>query len=112
MITSTICTLRGACTFRSHLERRHNVATAPAHIKNSESSITLKALEANDNAAARKPLPIEEAPEEEPEEKLQMTLSGGSAGEIVEELKALDVNTLTPIEAMTKLYELVNKAKQ
>lgn len=74
--------------------------------------VILKALEANDNAAARKPLPIEEAPEEEPEEKLQMTLSGGSAGEIVEELKALDVNTLTPIEAMTKLYELVNKAKQ
>ena len=74
--------------------------------------VILKALEANDNAAARKPLPIEEAPEDEPEEKLQMTLSGGSAGEIVEELKALDVNTLTPIEAMTKLYELVNKAKQ
>ena len=74
--------------------------------------VILKALEANDNAAARKPLPIEEAPEDEPEEKLQITLSGGSAGEIVEELKALDVNTLTPIEAMTKLYELVNKAKQ
>lgn len=74
--------------------------------------VILKALEANDNAAAHKPLPIEEAPDEEPEEKLQMTLSGGSAGEIVEELKALDVNTLTPIEAMTKLYELVSKAKQ
>ena len=74
--------------------------------------VILKALEANDNAAARKPLPIAEVPEDEPEEKLQMTLSGGSAGEIVEELKALDVNTLTPIEAMTKLYELVNKAKQ
>ena len=74
--------------------------------------VILKALEANDNAAAHKPLPIAEVPEDEPEEKLQMTLSGGSAGEIVEELKALDVNTLTPIEAMTKLYELVNKAKQ
>ena len=31
--------------------------------------------------------------------------------EIIDELKALDVNTLTPIEAMSKLFELANKAK-
>ena len=28
---------------------------------------------------------------------------------VIEELKQLDVNTLTPIEALTKLYELKNK---
>ena len=32
--------------------------------------------------------------------------------EIIDELKALDVNTLTPIEAMSKLFELANKAKE
>ena len=31
-----------------------------------------------------------------------------SKDNIAEELKKLDINTLTPIEAMTKLYELKN----
>ncbi len=34
------------------------------------------------------------------------------AGEIKEELKNLDVTTFTPIEALNKLYELANKAKE
>ncbi|MBO5020097.1 MAG: DNA mismatch repair protein MutS, partial [Clostridia bacterium] len=33
------------------------------------------------------------------------------AQDILEELKVLDVNTLTPIEAMGMLFDLVNKAK-
>lgn len=34
------------------------------------------------------------------------------ANEIADELKMLDVTTFTPIEAMNKLYELANKAKE
>ena len=41
----------------------------------------------------------------------QVSLQMQSARLLTEELKQLDVNTLTPIEAMTKLFELVNKAK-
>lgn len=35
-----------------------------------------------------------------------------SSNEIVEKLKVLDVNTLTPIEAMGVLYELTKSAKE
>ena len=35
-----------------------------------------------------------------------------TALKICDELKMLDVSTLTPIEAISKLYELSNKAKQ
>ncbi len=40
-----------------------------------------------------------------------MQLSLGE-GVLTEELRRLDVTTLTPIEALNKLYELVNKAKE
>lgn len=54
-----------------------------------------------------------EIPAEIPEEESMQVSFGSAAGdEITEELKNLDVNTLTPIEAMSKLYELSNKAKQ
>ena len=36
----------------------------------------------------------------------------GMSGEIIDELKTLDVNTLTPIECMSILSELSNKAKE
>ena len=42
----------------------------------------------------------------------QLSFEQNNNNEILDELKALDVNTLTPIEAMSKLYELSNKAKQ
>lgn len=41
----------------------------------------------------------------------QVSLGMQGAQLITDELKRLDVNTLTPIEAMTKLFELVNRAK-
>ena len=40
-----------------------------------------------------------------------MSLEGACAEDILKELKALDVNTLTPIEAMSALFDLANKAK-
>ena len=42
----------------------------------------------------------------------QMSLSDFSNAEIIEKLKSIDVSTITPIEAMSVLYELSNKAKQ
>ena len=42
----------------------------------------------------------------------QLDLGMSIANEITEELKTLDVTTYTPIEALNKLYELTNKAKE
>lgn len=71
--------------------------------------VILRALEENDTARAPKPAapvpPAEEA-------SLQTSLAGNTAQEIAEELKTMDVNTLTPIEALTKLYELADRAKK
>ena len=40
-----------------------------------------------------------------------MSFASSAADELAETLARLDVNTLTPIEAMQKLYELSNQAK-
>ena len=71
--------------------------------------VILKSVEENDPVRAPKtsaPAPAEEEP------ALQTSLAGNAAQEIADELKVLDVNTLTPIEALTKLYELAARAKQ
>lgn len=47
-----------------------------------------------------------------PRYEVQMSFENESSNEIVDELKLIDVNTLTPIEALTKLHELVAKAKK
>ena len=42
----------------------------------------------------------------------QVSLLGSTEDEdILEELRTIDVNTLTPMEALTKLYELSTRAK-
>ncbi|MBR5922914.1 MAG: DNA mismatch repair protein MutS [Clostridia bacterium] len=41
----------------------------------------------------------------------QMSIENACAADILGELKSLDVNTLTPIEAMSTLFDLVKKAK-
>lgn len=48
--------------------------------------------------------------QEEPQE-LQLTLTPPNETEIMEKLKKLDVNTLTPIECMNTLFELATLAK-
>lgn len=48
----------------------------------------------------------------ESDSDFQLSFEQNNNDEILNELKAMDVNTLTPIEAMSKLYELSNKAKQ
>ena len=40
-----------------------------------------------------------------------MTFGGGKEQEIVAKLRDLDVNTLTPIEALTALFSLSAEAK-
>ena len=62
----------------------------------------LKELNAN---APREEAPFKPAPEEEP---MQLSLMPSSDGMLEKKLRAVDVNTLTPIEAMNILYELKN----
>ncbi len=42
----------------------------------------------------------------------EMTLSDRAAAQLVDELRVLDINVLTPIEAMSKLHELAGRAKE
>ncbi len=73
--------------------------------------VILKELEENDPQRAS--VPMHNIPDEAEEDMpMQMSLGGNTSNEIIEELKALDVNTFTPIEALTKLYDLVKRAKE
>ena len=57
--------------------------------------------------------PERKRPAREPEEEAdQLSLLSGADNELIQQLKALDVNTLTPIEAMQKLYELATEARK
>ncbi len=51
------------------------------------------------------------APAQE-EDMFQMSFSNEVGTELIEEIKKIDVNTLTPIEAMQKLYDIVKKSKE
>ena len=76
--------------------------------------VILKALEDNARAGAG-PAEIPDAaelPEEEENPLLQISIAGNTSAEIMEQLKNIDVNTLTPIEALTMLNELVRKAQR
>ncbi len=48
---------------------------------------------------------------EEYEDTLQLSFASGEKEQIIEKLKNIDVNTLTPIEAMTILFELQKSAE-
>ncbi len=49
-------------------------------------------------------------PEEE-SENIQLSLESTRDDEIIDRIKNLDINTITPLEALTTLHELVNKAR-
>ena len=53
-----------------------------------------------------------EMPEKVQKTDAQIDIFDGVASEIFEELKRMDVTTYTPIEALNKLYELANRAKE
>lgn len=71
--------------------------------------IILKELEKNS-------VPIEfkadDAVTEEAEEDIQYNFTASGTSEILEILKTVDINTLTPIEAMQTLYDLRKKAEE
>lgn len=54
----------------------------------------------------------EDAVVEEDENDIQFNFSTNGKNEIIEILKSVDVNTLTPIEAMQMLYELKKKSEE
>ena len=56
--------------------------------------------------------PIGKVYNEIEEDFSQLSFSNENKNALIEEIKNLDVNTLTPIEALTKLYEISNKASQ
>ncbi len=45
------------------------------------------------------------------EETLQLTLFAGEKHAVIEEIEKLDVSTMSPIEAMNKLYELQKRVQ-
>ena len=47
----------------------------------------------------------------EEENELQLSFSSGVKEDLIQKLKVIDVNTLTPIEAMTVLFELQKEAQ-
>ena len=67
----------------------------------------LKSLEGQAPVNAAKPVEIIV----EEDDDLQLSFSSGAKESIVEKLKMIDVNTLTPIEAMQALFELQKEAK-
>ena len=67
----------------------------------------LKTLEDND---LMKPKTVADIPEEK-EPEIQMSFESNSREYIMDRLRTVDINTLTPIEAMGLLYELIDKAK-
>ena len=69
----------------------------------------LKALE---EAEPQTAAPNVFASVEQDDSETQLTFASSRGEEIVDELKILDVNTLTPIEAMSILYKYVQKAKE
>ena len=68
----------------------------------------LRSLEENEEIAVPR---AARQSREEPADGV-FTLSDSGAAMLIDELKMLDVNTLTPIEAMSKLHEMSQRAKE
>ncbi len=71
--------------------------------------VILKELEKN---AVKIEFKAEESVIEEEENEIQYNFTANGKDEILEILKTVDVNTLTPIEAMQTLYDLKKKAQE
>ncbi|MBE6716499.1 MAG: DNA mismatch repair protein MutS [Ruminococcaceae bacterium] len=68
----------------------------------SRAKVILRELEENGNVAA----PVVKVRDIHNEDNLQMGMFSGVNSEILDEIKDMDVNTLTPIEALQKLYDI------
>ena len=71
--------------------------------------VILKELERN---AVKIEFSAEELPDDDEESDIQYNFTANGKNEIFEILKTVDVNTLTPIEAMQTLYDLKKKAQE
>ena len=67
----------------------------------------LASLETQEPVRMNTPVVVNEANEED----IQLSFSTGAKEEIIHKLQNIDVNTLTPIEAMTTLFELQKEAQ-
>ncbi len=74
----------------------------------SRARIILSELE---NSAVKIDMSGVSAPEKAEERELQLSLSSNIADEVYDELRNIDPDTLTPIEAMNVLYKLINKVR-
>lgn len=72
--------------------------------------VILEELEASESAQPHLPV-FSSAPEEE-EAPLQLSLTAALDDEIIDSLKNIDTDTLTPLEALTTLHRLVQKARR
>jgi DNA mismatch repair protein MutS len=71
----------------------------------------LEELERKGDARGRRKVMRDLGPPVMPQ-ALQLTLFASEPDPLVEELKALAVDEMTPLEALTKLYELQRKARE
>ena len=68
--------------------------------------VILKQLEAQDSGGLQSTPVLRSEPVEQ---ETQLSFMAGQHDALLDEIRALDINTLTPIEALTKLYELKRK---
>ncbi len=80
------------------------LAGIPKSVVN-RAKVILKELESQD--IAKQPLKINTA--QSSAEDMQLSFMASNNDALLNEIRAIDVNTLTPIEALTKLYELKKK---
>ena len=86
------------------------LAGVPAGVVNRAREILLE-LESEDRKLRAGARPDFEKNDEQEEMPLQISLQSERDDEIIDELKNIDADTLTPLEALTTLYKLAQKAK-
>ncbi len=86
------------------------LAGVPTGVVNRAREILLE-LESEDRKLRAGARPDFEKADEQEEMPLQISLQSERDDEIIDELKNIDADTLTPLEALTTLYKLAQKAK-
>lgn len=86
------------------------LAGVPSGVVNRAREILLE-LESEDRKLRAGARPDFEKNDEQEEMPLQISLQSERDDEIIDELKNIDADTLTPLEALTTLYKLAQKAK-
>ncbi|MBB6216696.1 DNA mismatch repair protein MutS [Anaerosolibacter carboniphilus] len=72
----------------------------------------LQELEANDINRSKLPQRVNKPSKKGREEQYQITMFSDSNEDILNELKSIDIVNITPMEAMNRLYKLVNMTKK